>query len=228
MATKRFSTFPKLRHHWNITTKLFSVISGHSLGWGEVLPLCRGMVGVFSNPIDSTCYQVLHKHCINNQMEAEIVRVSVEIIFSMMEVCVDGTFFAFTGRSGSVTWPKLTPFFILKQEKGNLALFGKYFGGSWPLKTEFRTWPLRIMWSEEIFLWTGKFLMTESLIEFYQVSYINCWISYSKGDIFICWTEGMQLSFKSNYWISFQKEIFIIAKRRKFYQFFYCGISISN
>ena len=33
----------KLQHHWNLTIRLFSVISGHSWGGGG----CRGAVGVF-------------------------------------------------------------------------------------------------------------------------------------------------------------------------------------
>ena len=57
-------------------------------------------------------------------------REVVEIIFWMMEVCVDGTFFAFTGGSGLVTWTELT----LKREIGNSALCGEDFGGSGPLK----------------------------------------------------------------------------------------------
>ena len=39
---------PKLQHCWNLTIRLFSVISGHSLG--GVLPLCRGAVSVFYSP----------------------------------------------------------------------------------------------------------------------------------------------------------------------------------
>ena len=31
IAMKRYSTFPKLQHYWNLTIRLFSVISGHSL-----------------------------------------------------------------------------------------------------------------------------------------------------------------------------------------------------
>ena len=50
MAMKRCSAFPKLQHYWSLTIRLFSVISGHSLGRGGVLPFCRGAVGVFYSP----------------------------------------------------------------------------------------------------------------------------------------------------------------------------------
>ena len=56
----------------------------------------------------------------------------------MMDVCVDGTFFAFTRGSGLVTGPALTPFLTLKQEIGNSALFGENLGGNGPLKKELR------------------------------------------------------------------------------------------
>ena len=81
--------------------------------------------------------------------------------FWMMEVCVDGTFFAFTGGSGLVTWPELRPFLTLKWEIGNLAFFGEDFGVNGPLKKELSAWLLRTMWCEEIFLWIGKFLMAD-------------------------------------------------------------------
>ena len=42
--------FPKLQHHWNLIIRLFSVISRTLIGRGEVLPLCRGAVGVFYRP----------------------------------------------------------------------------------------------------------------------------------------------------------------------------------
>ncbi len=39
----------KPQHYWNLTIRLFSVISGHSLG-GGFLPLCREAVVVFYSP----------------------------------------------------------------------------------------------------------------------------------------------------------------------------------
>ena len=38
----------KFQHHWNLTIRLFSVISRTLVGW--VLPLCRDAVGVFYSP----------------------------------------------------------------------------------------------------------------------------------------------------------------------------------
>ena len=70
-------------------------------------------------------------------------------------------FFVFTGDSGLVIWPELTPFLTLNWEIGNLAFFGEDFGGSGSLKKELRAWLLRIMWYEETFLWIGKFLMAD-------------------------------------------------------------------
>ena len=46
MVMKVTLYFSKLWHDWSLTIKLFSVISGHSLG-GWVLPLSRNTVGVF-------------------------------------------------------------------------------------------------------------------------------------------------------------------------------------
>ena len=48
MAMKGCSVFPKAQHYWDLTIRLFSVISGHSLG--VVLPLCRGAVSVYYSP----------------------------------------------------------------------------------------------------------------------------------------------------------------------------------
>ena len=45
MAMKGYCTFPKTQHHWNLTIRLFSVISRTLTG--GILPLCRGAVGVF-------------------------------------------------------------------------------------------------------------------------------------------------------------------------------------
>ena len=43
-------------HHWNLTIRLFSVISGHSLGVG-FLSHCRGAVGGFYSPSQlGKCY----------------------------------------------------------------------------------------------------------------------------------------------------------------------------
>ena len=39
----------KFQHHWNLTFRLFSVISGTLIG-GGVLLLCKGSVGVFYSP----------------------------------------------------------------------------------------------------------------------------------------------------------------------------------
>ena len=41
---------PKLQHHWNLTIRSFCVISRTLVGGEEVLPLCRGAVGVFYSP----------------------------------------------------------------------------------------------------------------------------------------------------------------------------------
>ena len=38
----------KLQHYWNLTIRLFIVISGHS--WGVVLPLYEETVGAFKSP----------------------------------------------------------------------------------------------------------------------------------------------------------------------------------
>ena len=42
-------------------------------------------------------------------------------------------------------------------------------------------------------------------MEFYQVSFINCWIFKSKGDIFNCWPKEILSSFKFNCWVSYSK-----------------------
>ena len=44
MAMKKCSAFPKLQHHWNLTIRLFSVISRTLVG--EFLLLCGEAVGV--------------------------------------------------------------------------------------------------------------------------------------------------------------------------------------
>ena len=51
MAMKVYSAFPKLQHYWNLTIRLFSVISGHSLE--GVLPLCIDSVSVLYSPSHS-------------------------------------------------------------------------------------------------------------------------------------------------------------------------------
>ena len=42
---------PKLQHYWNLTIRLFSVISRILIGGRGVLPLCKEAVGVFYSPI---------------------------------------------------------------------------------------------------------------------------------------------------------------------------------
>ena len=37
--------YPKLQHHWSFTIRAYSVVSKTLIGW--VLPLCRGVIGVF-------------------------------------------------------------------------------------------------------------------------------------------------------------------------------------
>ena len=49
----------------------------------------------------------------------------------MIEVCVDGTFFAFTGKIGFVTLPELTPFLTLKRKMGNSAFFFFFLRKLW-------------------------------------------------------------------------------------------------
>ena len=49
MAMEGYSAFPKLQHCWNITIRLFSVIS-RTLVVGVVLDLCREAIGVFNSP----------------------------------------------------------------------------------------------------------------------------------------------------------------------------------
>ena len=48
MAIKGNLHSPMLQHHWNLTVRLFSVVS-RTFVWG-VLPLCRGAVSVFYSP----------------------------------------------------------------------------------------------------------------------------------------------------------------------------------
>ena len=46
MAMKGYPASPKLLHYWNLTIRLFNVIS-RTLIEGKVLPLCREVVGIF-------------------------------------------------------------------------------------------------------------------------------------------------------------------------------------
>ena len=50
MAMKRSPHSPKLQHHWNLTIRLFSVISKTLVVGVGVLLLCREAVGVFYSP----------------------------------------------------------------------------------------------------------------------------------------------------------------------------------
>ena len=50
---------------------------------------------------------------------------TVEIIFWMMGINVDGTFFAFTGGSGLVLWPEVTPFFDVEAWNSKIGPFGE-------------------------------------------------------------------------------------------------------
>ena len=45
MAMKGYSAFPKPQRQWNLTIRLFSVITKTLVR--EILPLCRGAVNVF-------------------------------------------------------------------------------------------------------------------------------------------------------------------------------------
>ena len=48
MAVKGYSVSPKLQHYWNLSIRLFSVISRTLVGGG--VTLCRDSVGVFYSP----------------------------------------------------------------------------------------------------------------------------------------------------------------------------------
>ena len=48
MATKGYSAFRKSKHYWNLTIRLFTIISRTLVGW--VLPLCREAVCIFYSP----------------------------------------------------------------------------------------------------------------------------------------------------------------------------------
>ena len=86
--------------------------------------------------------------------------------FWMMEVCVDGTFFAFTGRSGLVTWPELTSFFTLKRNRKHGFSFFFLVGGETLVKADrlkrssvLDRW--ETMSCEEIFHWIGIFQLAD-------------------------------------------------------------------
>ena len=49
MAMKESFAFPIRQPYWNLTIKLFSVISSSFIG-GVALPLYRGAVGIFYSP----------------------------------------------------------------------------------------------------------------------------------------------------------------------------------
>ena len=49
MTIKGYPAFPKHQHYWNLTIRLFCVLSQALVEWG-VSTLCRGSVGVFYRP----------------------------------------------------------------------------------------------------------------------------------------------------------------------------------
>ena len=137
-----------------------------------------------------------------------------------MEVCVDGNFFAFTGGSGLVTWPELTPFLSLKIKLGNLA-----FGGGRRLWWE---------WTVENHMVWRNFSLNKKISN----SWLRAWWSSIRYHLSIAESSSRNEIFliadlRKFYRVSnsiaespIRKEILIIAERRKFFQVFYCKIAM--
>ena len=88
-----------------------------------------------------------------------------------------------------------------------------------------RLWRERTVQKGSPRLTTENYVVTESLMEFYQVSLINWWIFYSKGNILI---DDLRKCYRVSNSIAeslIRKEIFIIAERGQFFQAFYCRIT---
>ena len=148
-------------------------------------------------------------------------------IFWMMGVCVDGSFFALTRGNGLVTWPELTPFFMLKWEIGISAFWGEDFGESGLLKNELRSWPLRTMWCEKILVWVGKFLMFD-----WEPDGVLSGILYQLLNLLVEMEIFLYTDLRKFYRFSnsvsespVRKKIFIVAEQRKFFQVFYRRIA---
>ena len=149
-----------------------------------------------------------------------------KLFFWMMEVCVNGTFFAFTGGSGLVTWLELTSLAEVRNKK--LSLFWRQLWRernaqkralhlttenhkgwrNFPLNKKISNGWLRIWWSSvryplsiaESSIQKEIFLIAD-LRKFYR-------ISNSIAESLI------------------QKDMFIIAEQRQFFQVFYGGIAM--
>ena len=136
-----------------------------------------------------------------------------------MEVWVKVTYFALTGRNGLVTWTEQTPFLTWKREIRNSAFFGRRLWwertaqkGAPRLTTEnYEVWknvPLNRKiqmtdWDPDGVLSSILYQMLNLLFERDMFNCwpeeillsfkFNCWVSYSKGDIYYCWTEAISL-----------------------------------
>ena len=121
---------------------------------------------------------------------------------------------------------------VFDVEAGNRKL-GLFFVGdigvSCPLKKELCAWPLRTMWSKEIFFWLGKisngWLKSWWSFIWYPLSIAE---SSCRKEIFLI-AELRKLFYQVSTSIAespIQNDIFIIAEWRQFFQVFYRGIAM--
>ena len=127
-----------------------------------------------------------------------------KLFFEWWRFVLTGHFFAFTGESGLVTWPELTPFLTLKREIGNSALF--FFRRLWRERTTQKGAPRLIV--ENHVVWRD-FPLNRKIS--------NGWLR--------AWWSSIRYPF-SIAAIPIRKEIFIIADRWQFFQVFYRGIAM--
>ena len=144
------------------------------------------------------------------------IEVASKLFFWMIEVRVDGTFFAFTGGSGLVT------FLTLKLEIENSVSFVRILWWeripergapcsvaenhvvwrNFPLNRKISNDWLRSRWNS---IWyplpiaesssRKEVFLIADLRKFLSSFKFNCWVSKSKGDIYNCRTEAILSSF---------------------------------
>ena len=144
-----------------------------------------------------------------------------------MVVCVDGTFFAFIGRSGLITWPELIRFLTLKREIGNAAFLGRRLVGTLRSKgAPYLTTENHVAWR--------NFLLNREISN----DWLRAWwrsIKYPlsiakfpiRKEIFlIAHLRKFHRVSNSIAESPIRKEIFIIAERGKIFQVFDRGISM--
>ena len=98
---------PKLQHCWNLTIRLFSVISGHSLG-GESYPSEEMQLVYSTAPVWYKC--IMHCQWFYNRNELNIIKKEIDSDQELMQALIESRYSIYISETKIVYWILTEPF----------------------------------------------------------------------------------------------------------------------